>query len=288
MADSAEPACHAQLRILDPAPIVPRKLPTSPMDVAAEEFRQRDVAAAPAEPEFNLEDELNALLGNIKSNQAAALPRRPSRRRLRAACAAYEPPAYQPAMPDLYEAASPAAYEPESPHLEQRPEEIVSFDPPEHPVDIDDDLNWELDDVFAAEAAPEPVEEDQAEEGQAEAYADEDQPEAYAEDGRYGAYAEAEQPEDAYAAEEPAPIEFEDDDFDLSAEDIQPEAPRHITATRLPAPRSARPPRVSIPVSPPVRSRRRRAARSARAFRGAPSEPTPSARIATRSCAATR
>ena len=27
----------------------------------------------------------------------------------------------------------------------------------------------------------------------------------------------------ARAAEEPAPIEFEDDDFDLSAEDIQPE-----------------------------------------------------------------
>ncbi len=51
---------------------MPRKLPTSPMDVAAEEFRQREVAAAPAEPEFNLEDELNALLGNIKSNQAAA------------------------------------------------------------------------------------------------------------------------------------------------------------------------------------------------------------------------
>ena len=30
----------------------------------------RSYAAAPAEPEFNLEDELNALLGNIKSNQA--------------------------------------------------------------------------------------------------------------------------------------------------------------------------------------------------------------------------
>ena len=41
-----------------------------------------------------------------------------------------------------------------------------SFDPPEHPVDIEDDLNWELDDAFAAEAAPEPVEADQPEEDQ--------------------------------------------------------------------------------------------------------------------------
>ena len=71
LADEAEPVSAAGFEIPLP-PFMPRKLPTSPMDVAAEEFRQRDVAATPAEPEFNLEDELNALLGNIKSNQAAA------------------------------------------------------------------------------------------------------------------------------------------------------------------------------------------------------------------------
>ena len=219
LAEEAEPVSAIPL-----PPFMPRKLPTSPMDVAAEEFRQREVAAAPAEVEFNLEDELNALLGNIKSNQAAA-------------AAASEPalaydtpaPAYEPLAS---EADSPAAYEPESPHAEERaeerPEEIVSFDAPEHPADIDDDLSWELDDIFAAEGASGPVEPDPSEEDQfAEEQIEEVQPEAYAEDGQYGAYAEAEQPEDAYPGEEPAPIQFEDDDFDLSPEDIQPEPPAY-------------------------------------------------------------
>jgi hypothetical protein len=228
---AAEPALAEEVEPVSAIPLppfMPRKLPTSPMDVAAEEFRQREVAAAPAEAEFNLEDELNALLGNIRSNQAAV-------------AAASEPaPAYDPPAPayepPASEADSPAAYEPESPHEEERteerpeerPEEIVSFDAPEHPANIEDDLSWELDDIFAAEGAPEPAEPDLSEEDQfAEEQIEEDQPQAYAEDGQYGAYAEAAQPEDAYAEEEPAPIEFDDDDFDLSPEDIQPEPPAY-------------------------------------------------------------
>src|SRR5690606_35611702 len=53
---------------------VPRKLPISPMDVAAEEFRQREAATPEPEPEFNLEDELNALLGNAKPDRQQQAP----------------------------------------------------------------------------------------------------------------------------------------------------------------------------------------------------------------------
>jgi len=185
----------------------PRKLPTSPMDIAAEEFRQREAAQAPAAPEFNLEDELNALLGNIRSGQAGA-----------SAATSPEPagwPAEQakveePAAPEAYQA-SHAAYEP----ADFRPAEPVGFDAPEHPVDIDDNLNWDIDGSFAADAAPEPVEDDQP-----QAY----EQDAYAQDGQYDAYAEAAQPEDAYAeAAQPEDVydqAFEDDLASLDVDDL--------------------------------------------------------------------
>ena len=177
----------------------PRTLPTSPMDVAAEEFRQREAAVAPAGPEFNLEDELNALLGNIRANQAAAAPEPVSP-------PVEEQPAEQPDTSAAYEASHPPAYEP--PNFRPEP---VSFDPPEHPADIEDDLNWDLDDAVAAEAGLQQIEEDQA-----PVYADDDQPEAYAEDEQYDAYAEASQPEGAYArAGQPEDVYAQD----LDAED---------------------------------------------------------------------
>ncbi len=184
------------------------------MDVAAEEYRQREATAAPAEPEFNLEDELNALLGNIRSNQVAAAtapaPASP--------IVAEAPEVEQPAAPS-YEESRPSAYEPPSFRAEPpsyRPEPI-SFDAPEHPADIEDNLSWDLDDAFAVEPAREPVEEDQA-------YADEDQPEAYAEDEQYEAYAEAEQPEDVYARDpaaedDLASLNFDDLSFEPAAEE---------------------------------------------------------------------
>lgn len=195
----------------------PRKLPVSPMDVAAEEFRQREATAAPAEPEFNLEDELNALLGNIRSGQAAAAPTP-----LPFAPPVEAPQAEEPAP--AYEA-SRSAYEPPSFRQEQagfRPEP-VAFDAPEHPADIEDDLSWDLDDAFAAEATAEHVEDDQ--------------PATYAEAGRYDAYADAEQPEDTYAEpEQPediyvqapeaeddlAALDFDDLSFDPAAEEQPP------------------------------------------------------------------
>ena len=61
-----EPVSAANFQLSVPA-YVPRKLPVSPMDVAAEEYRQREAVAAPAPQDFNLEDELNALLGNVRS-----------------------------------------------------------------------------------------------------------------------------------------------------------------------------------------------------------------------------
>jgi hypothetical protein len=189
----------------------PRKLPVSPMDVAAEEFRQREATPKPAEPEFNLEDELNALLGNIRASQAAA--------EAATSAAPFTPPVEEPsATSDTPATHSPSAYEPPV----FRPAEPVSFDAPEHPADIDDDLNWELD-AFTAEAEPE-----QAEEEQAEAFAEDDQAETYAQDEQY--YAETEQPEaDGFdAAEEPAPMDFSDETDDQQAEeDAQPAPSTH-------------------------------------------------------------
>ena len=168
----------------------------------------------------------------------------------------------------------------------------MSFDAPEHPADIDDDLNWELDDIFAAEAAPEPTGEEPVEEDQSEAaYADEEQPEAYAEDGQYGAYAEAEQPARRICVrhgEEPAPIEFEDDDFDLSPEDIQPEPPEYYGDALAGAAIGAAAASRFDSGFARVRSRRRRAPVSPSVSRPRQASQTPSARIATRSCAATR
>lgn len=130
---AAAPASPQAFEFSVPA-FVPRKLPTSPMDIAAEEFRQREAVVAP-QPEFNLEDELNALLGNSKpkaSPEPAPLPVSP------VAAQSFEPslgPSFQPYTP------APAA--------------PVQVDAPEHPVELDDSLNWEFDDSFAAEAAAE-------------------------------------------------------------------------------------------------------------------------------------
>ena len=227
----------------------PRTLPTSPMDVAAEEFRQREAAVAPAGPEFNLEDELNALLGNIRANQAAAAPEPVSP-------PVEEQPAEQPDTSAAYEASHPPAYEP--PNFRPEP---VSFDPPEHPADIEDDLNWDLDDAVAAEAGLQQIEEDQA-----PVYADDDQPEAYAKDEQYDAYAEASQPEGAYArAGQPEDVYAQDSDAeddlasldldDLSFELAAEEIPRRNTAMLSLVLLSAPPPRVSAPPLRPVRSR---------------------------------
>lgn len=186
----------------------PRKLPTSPMDVAAEEFRQREAAQGPAAPEFNLEDELNALLGNIRSGQAGASAARPPEP---AGAPVEQAKVEQPAAPEAYQQ-SHAAYEP----ADFRPAEPVSFDAPEHPADIDDNLNWDIDESFAVDAAPEPVEGDQP-----QTYAED----AYRQDGQYETYAGAGQPEDAYAyAEEAQPEDVYDQTFeaedDLAALDV--------------------------------------------------------------------
>lgn len=183
----------------------PRKLPTSPMDVAAEEFRQREAAQGPAAPEFNLEDELNALLGNIRSGQAGA------------SAATSPEPVSAPAEPaKVEEPAAPEAYQPSHAAYEPadfRPAEPVSFDAPEHPADIDDNLNWDIDESFAADAAPEPVEDDQP-----QAYAED----VYAEDRQYETYAEPGQPDDAYAyaAEDDQALEAEDDLASLDVDDL--------------------------------------------------------------------
>ncbi len=128
---------------------VPRKLPVSPMDVAAEEFRTREAAAAPAETDFNLQDELNALLGNVRqiaarSDAAAAQP------------TAVSPPA--PAVPLHHDQpVMPAAsFEPEN----RASAEPVGYDAPAHPAAIDDDLQWDLDAAFADEAPEEEPEQE--------------------------------------------------------------------------------------------------------------------------------
>jgi hypothetical protein len=190
----------------------PRKLPISPMDVAAEEYRQREAAHhAPAEPEFNLEDELNALLGNIRSGQAAAASAPTP-----VAPIAEAPKVEQPAA--SYEASRPSAYEPPSFRAEPPSfaPEPISFDPPAHPADIEDNLSWDLDDAFAAEAS------EPAEEGQPEVYAEDDEQD--------DAYAEAEQPEETYEAAQPevyaqgsddelASLDFDDLSFEPEAEE---------------------------------------------------------------------
>jgi len=131
-----EPVSAADFQLSVPA-YVPRKLPVSPMDVAAEEYRQREAVAAPAPQDFNLEDELNALLGNVRSisNPAPAEP--------------------EPAVSDTATYSAPASerYEPAMEQPIYRAPEPVAFDAPEHPADIDDNLNWEFEGAFAAEAA---------------------------------------------------------------------------------------------------------------------------------------
>jgi hypothetical protein len=139
---AAEPPAAPQSFEFSVPAFVPRKLPTSPMDIAAEEFRQREAVVAP-QPEFNLEDELNALLGNSKpkaSPEPAPLPTSPLQT---------VPVAAQSFEPSLGPAFQPFAPEPAAP---------TQFDAPEHPVELDDNLNWEFDDSFAAEAAPEQAE----------------------------------------------------------------------------------------------------------------------------------
>lgn len=220
---SSEPKAPAAFEFSVPA-YVPRKLPTSPMDVAAEEFRQREATAAP-EPQFNLEDELNALLGNIRTGSAEpALPvpaaSAPVEEQYEPAAyqppayepAAYEPPSYQPAGHSVFGTSGLAARE--EPRLPEP--EPVGFDAPEQLADIDDNLNWELDDAFAAEATPDPVEEEPA-----EAYAEDQQADAY--------YGEEAHPGAAYAErydaeEEPAPPVDLDAVFEqLAEEPLQPE-----------------------------------------------------------------
>ena len=199
----------------------PRKLPISPMDVAAEEFRQREVDAAPAEPEFNLEDELNALLGNIRSNRDAAEP----------GTLPASPPVEAPQQeePDpFYDAApsddEPASFRPDQSSFQPVP---VSFEPPEHPADIEDDLSWDLDDAFASEAAPDEVEDDQpatyAQEGQYVSYSDAETS-ADAEQSQ-DAYAESEQPADAYAEAPEADDDLPALDFDDLTFEPAPEQP---------------------------------------------------------------
>ncbi|MDQ2704778.1 MAG: hypothetical protein M3Y43_06420, partial [Pseudomonadota bacterium] len=197
----------------------PRKLPVSPMDVAAEEFRQREAAVAPAAPEFNLEDELNALLGNIRAGQQeASSPAAPVSEPEPFVASSYAPPAYEPPPADLHQPAASSTYETgpyetgsfEASHPAVEPQhghasEPISFDAPSEPADIEDNLSWELDDAFAADGGPEQAEDEQPTYGLTEAYAQGDHPEAYAQDGRHDPYAEAGQIDDAYSVEEPAP-----------------------------------------------------------------------------------
>ncbi|MCX7303280.1 MAG: hypothetical protein NTV73_02920, partial [Hyphomicrobiales bacterium] len=192
MSARPEPVSAADFQLSVPA-YVPRKLPVSPMDVAAEEYRQREAVVEPASADFNLEDELNALLGNVRSisNQTPAEPK---------------------AAPD----AEVAAYTPE-PLVQSAPAfelpryvapEPVAFDAPEHPADIDDNLSWEFEDAFAAEAA-------------------ENLAEPEAEEAQYGAGGY--EPEEAYAPsfdeEEPShPIDL-DAAFDQLAAELRPADP---------------------------------------------------------------
>ncbi|MBX3581914.1 MAG: SPOR domain-containing protein [Rhizobiaceae bacterium] len=142
----AEPTPSAKTFEFAVPPYVPRKLPTSPMDVAAEEYRLREAAEKPAEPHFNLEDELNALLGNVKPAPAPVET---------------QPVSHSPAAPQASSEASPflgeqayrttahrvAPSQPEFGAPEQK-----GFEGPENPADIDDNLKWELEDAFASES----------------------------------------------------------------------------------------------------------------------------------------
>jgi hypothetical protein len=153
-----EPVSSADFQLSVPA-YVPRKLPVSPMDVAAEEYRQREAVAAPAPQDFNLEDELNALLGNVRSISKAAPVEEPP---------VAEAPAYDPPAAERYEPAV-EHYEPAVEQPIYRAPEPVAFDAPEHPADIDDNLNWEFEDAFAAEAAADDLVEPYAEQEQFDA-----------------------------------------------------------------------------------------------------------------------
>lgn len=125
---------------------VPRKLPTSPMDIAAEEVRQRNAdSPAVAAPEFNLEDELNALLGNAKPDKGPVLPTSPAQLAGNAA------PSYG-AMSS--HGASSAAGSVSHDLSDMRPAGAGQFDAPQ-PSGIEDDLNWDFDDAIAAGLGPE-------------------------------------------------------------------------------------------------------------------------------------
>lgn len=211
------PPAAAPFELSVPA-YVPRKLPVSPMDIAAEEFRQREVAAAPAEAAFNLEDELNALLGNIRSNAAgdpasvagAAESETPSH-----APPAFEPQGYASPASAIFGSAGGGSYAQPGGHAP----EPAGFDAPEHPVDIDDNLNWELDEAFSAEAGPARVEEDQ--DDFAPAY-------DHSRDERFDAHHE--QPAAGYVRgidEGQVPVDLDDIFGELSPERLspQPEVP---------------------------------------------------------------
>jgi hypothetical protein len=148
----------------------PRQLPISPMDVAAEEFRQREAAAEPAGPEFNLEDELNALLGNLKAGgqSAETVPSTghaphddaPPYEALSYEQPSYERPHYEPPAytPPAYES-QPSGIFGTTGHSNDREPRHDAFEPagvdaPEHPADIGDDLKWELDEAFVDETEP--------------------------------------------------------------------------------------------------------------------------------------
>jgi len=183
---------------------VPRKLPTSPMDIAAEEFRQREVEPT---TEFNLEDELNALLGN-KAKPAAEAPAPAALPTMPAAVPSFEPSfsqTFQPSARGGFEAA-PAQHD----YRAQEP----SFDAPEHPVELDDNLDWDLDASFAEDAAPEQVEAPQPSYAQP-SYA---QP-AYSEP----AYAEPVYEADRYEAEEDIALDLDDVFDEMAEENRQPE-----------------------------------------------------------------
>ncbi|MBL8576968.1 MAG: SPOR domain-containing protein [Mesorhizobium sp.] len=158
-----QPVTASNFELSVPA-YVPRKLPTSPMDVAAEAFRQREAIAAPAEPEFNLEDELNALLGNKKAApvevpvvaQPAPVFDAPSFAPSYAAPSYSPPETYRSSTSDIFGTSGATAYQP----IEAPKPEPVAFDAPAHPADIDDNLKWELDEAFASETHAAAVDQD--------------------------------------------------------------------------------------------------------------------------------
>lgn len=201
-----EPVSAADFQLSVPA-YVPRKLPVSPMDVAAEEYRQREAVAAPEPQDFNLEDELNALLGNVRSISKAAPVEEPPV----AAAPTYSPPAS-----DRYEPAF-ERYEPAFDQPIYKAPEPVAFDAPQNPADIDDNLNWEFEDAFAAEATAEDV---------VEPYAEQEQFDA-------GGYQPDEPYEPAYPEDELSqPIDL-DAAFEQIAAELRPAAPAPAYADAL-------------------------------------------------------